>query len=170
MQQTMRSALRTGRLAASPRLQGGKMMRREFIALLGAATAWPLAGRAQQPTTPVIGFLSGRSPEDSVDLVEGLRRGLSQEGYVEGKNVAIEYRWAEGHFDRLPTLAADLVERRVVMIAELPRRRLWRPKERRQAFQSSSLPEIRQTLGLSPTPPSGWQHHRRRHPNFRAVA
>jgi putative tryptophan/tyrosine transport system substrate-binding protein len=94
------------------------MRRREFIALLGGAAAWPLAAHAQL-AMPVIGFMSARSPEDSEHLVEGFRRGLREGGFVEGQNVAIEFRWARGQYDLLPAMAADLVSRGVSAFAVL---------------------------------------------------
>src|SRR5215831_478533 len=93
------------------------MERREFIALLGGtAFAWPLSAGAQQSAIPVVGYLSQGSPETDTVRVTGLQRGLSEAGYIEGRNVTIEYRWAQNQLDQLPALAADLVQHRVAAI------------------------------------------------------
>jgi len=92
------------------------LRRREFIAALGGAAAWPLAARAQKAAIPVIGYLNFGSPESDAPRLTGLRRGLNQAGYVEGRNFVIEYRWAENRADRLPALAADLVQLQVAVI------------------------------------------------------
>ena len=92
------------------------MKRRKFIALVSGAAVWPLAARAQQSTMPVVGFMSGRATEDSAHLVDAFKKGLADTGFIEGQTVAIEYRWANGNYDRLPALAADLVARKVAVL------------------------------------------------------
>jgi putative ABC transport system substrate-binding protein len=92
------------------------MRRRDFITLLGGAAAWPMAARAQQPAMPIVGFVSGRSPEDSARLVVAFRKGLNETGHVEGQNVMVEYHWLT-QYSRLPSLMAELVSRRMAVIA-----------------------------------------------------
>jgi putative ABC transport system substrate-binding protein len=93
------------------------MRRRDFVALLGvAAAAWPVAALAQQPAMPLIGFMSTLSPENVSNPMAGFHQGLKEAGYIESQNVAIEYRWAQGHYDRMPELAADLVRKKVAVI------------------------------------------------------
>jgi ABC-type uncharacterized transport system substrate-binding protein len=92
------------------------MKRREFIAIAGGVAAWPLAAHAQQGALPVIGFMSSRSPEDSQTVLAAFRKGISEGGLVEGKNVVMEFRWARGDFGRLPAFATEFVSKRVAVI------------------------------------------------------
>jgi putative ABC transport system substrate-binding protein len=115
------------------------MRRREFITLLGSAAAWPLAARAQQPAMPIIGILASVSPAPYAPFIAAIKEGLRQTGYVEGRNVAIEYRWAEGQYDRLPQLASELVQSGVaVMILVGGGATTAAPKPRLRRFRSWS--------------------------------
>src|SRR5260370_35979909 len=114
------------------------MRRRSFLVLGGAAAVWPLAARAQQPNVPVIGFMSTRAPEESEYLLEAFRQGLKEGGFVEGQNVAIEFRWARGQCDRLPALAAELVSRGVPVLAAIA----GEPAPPRPVRANSSVPCI----------------------------
>jgi putative tryptophan/tyrosine transport system substrate-binding protein len=96
---------------------GRHMRRREFIPIFGGLVVWPLVARAQQLALPTIGFLSGRSPAEAASALASFRQGLGETGYFEGKNVSIEYRWAEGRYDQLPSLVAELLSHRVTVIA-----------------------------------------------------
>jgi putative tryptophan/tyrosine transport system substrate-binding protein len=101
-------------------MQFGQFRRREFISLIsGAAATWPLGARAQQPALPLVGVISGRSPGDSARVADAFRRGLGEAGYVEARNLTVEYHWLDGRYELLPSLIADLVRRGVAVIATL---------------------------------------------------
>jgi putative ABC transport system substrate-binding protein len=115
------------------------MNRREFIIMLGGTAAgWPLAAGAQQPALPVIGFVNSSSPDLYVPFVRAWRQGLGETGYAEGRNVAIEYRWAMGHYDRVPALIAELLHRPVAVLAATSGPVAFAAKAANTAFPSSS--------------------------------
>ena len=116
------------------------MKRRAFITLLGGAATWPLVARAQQPTKPVIGVLGSATPREWAPSVAAFLRGLSEAGFAKGRDVAIEYRWAENQYDRLPSLAAELIQRQVSVIAALTTPSVIAAKAAPQPYLSSSLP------------------------------
>lgn len=128
---------------------GTRMRRRKFITLLGGATAWPFAARAQQPVMPVVGLLSSRSPNESAGVIAAFKQGLQEQGFIEGQNVVIAFRWAEGAYDRLPALAADLVNLKVaVLFAAGGPPRQWQQRRPRRPFRSfSQRSTIRIALG-----------------------
>jgi putative tryptophan/tyrosine transport system substrate-binding protein len=131
------------------------MNRREFIAGLGGAAAWPVVAGAQQVAMPVVGFLSSRSPGESTGVVAAFQQGLRDAGFVEGQNLSIAFRWAEGRYDRLPALAANLVDLRVAVIFAAGGNPLrLRPRRQRVLFRSYFQRSItRSNLALSRASP-----------------
>ena len=127
------------------------MNRREFISLIGAAVGWPLAARAQQPVLPVIGFLSSRSLDVDASLLTAFHQGLAEVGFVEGRSVTIEYRWAKGRYDQLPMRAAELVRKPVAVLVSTGGTVSARPRRLRpgQSPSSSRPLMIRSKSGLS---------------------
>jgi hypothetical protein len=127
------------------------MRRRDFIrGIAGSAAGWPLAARAQQSAMPVVGFISGSTAGERLVLLTAFRQGLGEIGYAEGKNVTIEYRYAEGQYDRIPTLLADLIQRRVAVIFAVMLLRRWQLGQQRRRFQSfSTVASMRSRLASS---------------------